>query len=199
MDNQHETLCKFSQQAVIGVMTFELSAGCVNSSYTTHVVQYNNSVRMECAAYDSYRWWQSEDGCRRFSLYSPCDGRQVCTVRIDESRGRYLYYCCTENAAELTSSARKTCFEIDSKSDSFVLSMYLNLIPRWFFRPGNKTECICSLVPRQFFGPGNKTECICSLVPRRFFGPGNKTECICSQARISASCSTHSVRTSLVV
>ena len=98
-------------------MTFELSVGCVNSSYTTHVVQYNNSVRMECAVYDSYRWWQSEDGCRRFSPYSPCDGRQVCMVRIDESRGRYLYYCCTENVAELTSSARKTCFEIDSKSD----------------------------------------------------------------------------------
>ena len=125
---------------------------CINSSYTntTHVVEYNNSVRMKCEVDGSYRWWQSEDGCRRFSPYSPCDGRQLCMVRIDESRGRYLYYCCTENGAELNSTTRKTCFEIDSKSDRFVLSMYLSLIPRW---PGNKTECTytckwVSLIPR---------------------------------------------------
>ena len=146
MDNQHTTSTAgcYDLLAATTFWPYDLwpSAGCINSSYTTHVVQYSNSVRMECVVYDSYRWWQSEDGCRRFSPYSPCDGRQLCMVRIDESRGRYLYYCCTENVAELNSTTRKTCFEIDSKSDRFVLSMYLGLIPRW---PGNEAKVLVSV------------------------------------------------------
>lgn len=95
------------------VLTFHTE--CLASSYVTEVVQFNNSVLLECAAYGSYRWWQSEDGCRLFSQYSVCAVQQ-CTVRIDMSRMGYLYYCCTAaNVTELTSTTEKTCFEIDSK------------------------------------------------------------------------------------